>query len=218
MSHRHPATNGLLARAAMEYTRHQPENTLLYQVIEEYYPEFLSHLSESDKTLPQYVQTEFEEYLKCGRLEHGFLRVQCESCHKEQLVAFSCKRRGFCPSCGAKRMVESAALLVDSVFPHQPIRQWVLSVPFPLRWLFASEPRVLSKALEVVTRSIGSYLVKKAGFIQKTAKTGAVTLIQRFGSALNLNIHFHVLFLDGVYEVDFEGKTCQFHAIETPTP
>ena len=69
----------------------------------------------------------------------------------------------------------------------------MLSVPFPLRWLFASEPRVLGKALEVVTRSIGSYLVKKAGFTHKTAKTGAVTLIQRFGSALNLNIHFHIL-------------------------
>jgi len=64
-------------REAKEHTRHQPETTLLYQVIEEHSPEFLSHLSELDKTLPQYVQTEFEEYQKCGRLEHGFLRVQC---------------------------------------------------------------------------------------------------------------------------------------------
>ena len=71
----------------------------------------------------------FDEYLKCGRLEHGFLRVQCESCQAEHLVAFSCKRRGFCPSCGARRMVESAALLVDEVLPQQPMRQWVLSVP-----------------------------------------------------------------------------------------
>lgn len=217
MSHRHLATSGVLAREAMEYTRHQPERTLLYQVIEQHYPEFLSHLSESGKTLPQYVQTEFEEYLKCGRLEHGFLRVQCESCHKEQLVAFSCKRRGFCPSCGASRMVESAALLVDCVLPHQPIRQWVLSLPFPLRWLFAGEPRVLSRALEVVTRAISTYLVKKAGFTHMTAKTGAVTLIQRFGSALNLNIHFHMLFLDGVYEVDSSGATAKFHPIATPT-
>ena len=145
----------------MEYTRHRPKKTLLYQVIDEYYPKFLDHLSESDKSLPQYVQDEFESYLKCGRLEHGFLRVQCESCQHEQLVAFSCKRRGFCPSCGAKRMVESSVLMVDSVLPRQPIRQWVLSVPFPLRWLFASEPRILSKALEVVTRAIGTYLVKK---------------------------------------------------------
>ena len=217
MSHQLPATNGILARETTEYARHQPEKTLLYQVIEEHYPEFLSYLSESDKTLPQYVQTEFEEYLKCGRLAYGFLRVQCESCHKERLVAFSCKRRGFCPSCGASRMVESAAMLVDSVLPHQPIRQWVLRVPFPLRWLFASEPRVLSKALEVALRAISTYLVKKTGFTHKTAKTGAVTLIQRFGSALNLNIHFHMLFLDGVYELDSSGTTAKFHAIETPT-
>ena len=61
-------------------------------------------------------------------------------------------------------MVESAAMLVDSVLPHQPIRQWVLSVPFPLRWLFASEPRVLSKALEVLPPFIllcESYIMTK---------------------------------------------------------
>lgn len=51
-------------------------------------------------TLPGYVQEEFAAYLKCGRLEHGFLRVCCTACHAERLVAFSCKRRGFCPSYG----------------------------------------------------------------------------------------------------------------------
>ncbi len=66
------------------------------------------------------VKKEFDEYLKCGRLEHGFLRVRCETCHDEKLVAFSCKRRGFCPSCGARRMADSAALLIDEVLPHQP--------------------------------------------------------------------------------------------------
>ncbi len=137
MSNQLPVTNGGLAHAAMEYARHQSEKTLLYQVVDEYYPKFLAALSESDKSLPKYVQDEFEAYLKCGRLEYGFLRVQCEICHHELLVAFSCKRRGFCPSCGAKRMVESTVLLVDTVLPHQPIRQWVLSVPFQLRWLFA---------------------------------------------------------------------------------
>ena len=48
------------------------------------------------------MQQEFEAYLKCGRLEEGFLRVRCERCHAEKLVAFSCKKRGFCPSCGAR--------------------------------------------------------------------------------------------------------------------
>jgi ribosomal protein S27E len=91
------------------------------------------------RPLPDYVRQEFDAYLRCGRLEHGFLRVRCESCHAEHLVAFSCKRRGFCPSCGARRMAESAALLVEEVFPEKPVRQRVLSVPYPLRFLFASE-------------------------------------------------------------------------------
>jgi hypothetical protein len=110
------------------------------------------------------IEQEFEEYLKCGRLEHGFLRVCCDTCHAEHLVAFSCKKRGFCPSCGARRMGESAALLVDEVFPEQPVRQWVLSVPFPLRFLFASHPEVMGRVLGIVYRCIATHLIKKAGF------------------------------------------------------
>ena len=86
-------------------------------------------------------------------------------------------------------MVESAALLVDEVLPNKPIRQWVLSVPFPLRFLFAAYPELMSKVLGIVTRAVSTHLVHQAGFKKKDAHTGAVTLIQRFGSALNLNIH-----------------------------
>lgn len=122
------------------YQRHRPEETLLYRIVEQHYPVFVDCMAGEGRPLPAYVQREFEDYLKCGRLEHGFLRVRCECCHAEHLVAFSCKRRGFCPSCGARRMAESAALLVDEVFPEQPVRQWVLSFPYPLRFLFASRP------------------------------------------------------------------------------
>jgi ribosomal protein S27E len=92
--------------AARVYVRHRPERSLLYQIVEEYYPAFVCHMAAQDTALPGYVQREFEDYLKCGRLEHGFLRVRCDSCHAEHLVAFSCKRRGFCPSCGARRMAD----------------------------------------------------------------------------------------------------------------
>ncbi len=93
------ATPGLVA---CHYQRHRPEQTLLYQIIEEHYPAFTSHLAEQGASLPGYVQREFDDYLKCGRLEHGFLRLRCDSCHAEHLVAFSCKRRGFFPSFGAR--------------------------------------------------------------------------------------------------------------------
>ena len=185
------------ARAG-EYARHRPEQTLLYQLVEAHYPAFVEHLAVRGRSLPTHVQREFEAYLKCGRLEHGFLRVRCADCHAERLVAFSCKKRGFCPSCGARRMAEGAALLVDEVLPREPLRQWVLSVPFALRYLFATEPAVMGQVLRIVYRAIASHLIKAAGVTHAVGQTGAVTLIQRFGSALNLNIHFHMLFLDGV--------------------
>jgi hypothetical protein len=47
----------------------------------------------------------------------------CGTCGKDELVAFSCKRRGFCPSCGARRMADLAAHLVDRVWPDVPVRQ-----------------------------------------------------------------------------------------------
>jgi hypothetical protein len=62
---------------AAVYVRHRPETTLLYQIVQEYWPEFQAELASHGKNLPTYVTKEFDEYLKCGRLEHGFLRVQC---------------------------------------------------------------------------------------------------------------------------------------------
>ena len=130
-------------------------------------------------------------------------------------------------------MAESAVLLVDEVLPHQPMRQllpWmacsramqrsdvseqlprVLSFPYQLRFLFASRPELMGNVLSIVYRAIASYLIKKAGLTRKSAQCGTVTLIQWFGrsgapGALNLNIHFHMLFLDGVYAKNKQGKT-----------
>jgi len=85
-------------------------------------------------------------------------------------------------------MVESAAHLVDHVLPEQPIRQWVLTFPYPLRFLFTAQPQVLSQVLGVVYRAISPNLIKKTGFtVASGVKTGAVTLIRRFGSALTEN-------------------------------
>ena len=85
-------------------------------------------------------------------------------------------------------MADSAALFVDEVLPYQPTRQWVLSVPFPLRFLFTNKPKVMTRVPGIVYHAIATHLAHKAGFTKPLAQTGAVTLIQRFGSALNLNI------------------------------
>ena len=116
-------------------------------------------------------------------LAHGYLRLRCDGCREEKLAAFSCKRRGICPSCGTRRMAEAAAHLVGHVIPKVPVRQWVLSFPIPLRSLFAVHPELLAPVLQIIHRSIATFLFKQTGQKRDQAATGAVTLIQRFGSA-----------------------------------
>jgi hypothetical protein len=187
----------------IEHLRHQPENTILYKVIRENVATVFQNLEIEGKSLPKFVQQEFAAFLDCGILAKGFLRVRCESCAQEKLVAFSCKKRGFCPSCGGRRMSDTAAHLVDHVFPKRPVRQWVLSFPYNLRYLFAYNHQALQIALQIMIRVIRRYYLKKARSHGKS-EIGAATIIQRFGGKLNLNPHFHVLFLDGVFDKDGE--------------
>jgi len=97
-------------------------------------------------------------------------------------------------------MAETAALLADEVLPDRPLRQWVLSLPHALRFLLATNSEALTLVLGEVCRTISRHLIGKAGLSRATGATGAVTLVQRFGSALNLNVHFHMVFLDGAYQ------------------
>jgi len=98
-------------------------------------------------------------------------------------------------------------------FVSRPPR--VLSLPHALRFLLATDPDSLTRALRTVYSAIRGFLLKKAGLTRATGHTGAVTLIQRFGSALNLNIHFHVIVLDGVY-VPVEGEAPVFRPVPAP--
>jgi len=119
---------------------------------------------------PVFVVRDFRAFLDCGVPAHGFLRVPFEACGRDRIVPFSCKGRGFCPSCCGRRMAEIAA--VHHVF---------------LNAVFAS-------------------LRRRTGLsnLGRNAKGGAVTFVQRFGDALNLNVHFHALALDGVYSENKE--------------
>ena len=107
-------------------------------------------------------------------------------------------------------MTERAAHLLDHVFPRVPVRQWVLSLPHRLRYRLAWD-HVLCRAV------VGCALRAILGFLRRRARdagvadgrSGAVTIVQRFGGALNVNIHFHILVLDGVFEKD--GDAVRFH-------
>jgi len=134
-------------------------------------------------------------FLRCGRLEYGFLRAVCDDCKHEKLVAFSCKRRRFCPSCGSRRMVESAALLADDVLGGYPIRQWVLSLPIPLYLLLARYLCELGKVMSIVHREISTYVIQRADFANKHAQKSAgwAVPLDRFCSEASHTSLFHLI-------------------------
>ena len=112
------------------YQRRQPEGSVLYRTLEANLDRFLATTAgDEGPGLPAFVTRELRAYLRCGVLEQGCLHVRCERCADEMVVGFSCKGRGFCPSCGGRRMSALAAQLVERVIPPVPVRQWT---PHPL--------------------------------------------------------------------------------------
>jgi hypothetical protein len=82
---------------------------------------------------------------------------------------------------------------------------------------FPGTTNVFRKVLGIVYRAIATHLTHKAGYTKSTAHTGAVTLVQRFGGSLNLNVHFHMLFLDGVYIDSADRSRARFRWVKAPT-
>jgi len=233
------------------YRRREPSKGVLHRVITANLLTFIDLADARGAGLPKYVRNAFWKFLECGDLAKGFARVHCPKCGLDGVVAFSCKQRGLCTSCDARRMADTAAWLVDDVIPDVPVRQWVLSVPYRVRFALARDAKLLTKALTIFVAEVfrdvrrrtkaatgagpegkgkrrrsppGTLLRqpseapglgakegsagprREAGLALRSAtrrrEAGAVTGVQRFGGALNLNVHFHTILLDGVFEED----------------
>jgi len=190
------------------YRPKDPANTLLYRVVQEHFETYLSLSTEGwdDNPVPAYVEREFRRYLECGILAHGFARARCPECGHDFLVAFSCKGRGVCPSCNARRMAETAAHLVDHVFPPLPVRQWVLSLPKRLRYFLRQNRKAVTAVLNIFLRVVEQVLREHAPDGTEKGRLGAVSFVHRFGSALNEHTHFHCCVIDGVFELGPGGE------------
>jgi hypothetical protein len=201
------------------YAPRDPAASVLYQVVRDHYETFRVEAARlrGGEGLLRFVEEEFEAFLRCGWLAGGFARFRCTRCRAERLVAFSCKGRGFCPSCGGRRMTERAARLVDHVWPDAPVRQWVLSLPPRVRYALAWRHDLCSAVAGVFFRAVQRHLrawAQTRGL--GPARSGAVIVVQRFGGPLNLNVHFHALVLDGVFVRACDGGL-RFHRAPAPT-
>ncbi|MFT4994091.1 MAG: hypothetical protein ACI965_001113 [Paraglaciecola sp.] len=121
------------------------------------------------------------------------MRVRCEDCHHEHLLAFSWPLlRIHVPAALGHPARHHAEVFVRTVVRGEwhkappcwlmmccPMSQWILSFPFKIRFLFASYPQIMRKVLGIVYRTLATHITKKAGNNKQKAKTGTVTQIQR---------------------------------------
>jgi hypothetical protein len=146
---------------------------LLHAIVRENLETFLAAARTSyARPIPAYVERELRGYLRCGIHSEGFVRCHCDGCGLDLLVALSCKGRGICPSCGTRRMTNTAAHLVDRVLPDVPVRQYVLSA--------------LSRTF--IERLFASYGARARSLGIDRGQPGAVAFVQRFGGSLNLHV------------------------------
>jgi len=204
--------------AAPRYRPREVGNDVIAQVIDLHLAAFVEGVESEGGQVPDYVLRAFWDYLDCGRPEGGFILLRCP-CGKARLLPFSCKNRGFCPSCLGRRMSQLSANLADHVLPTGvPLRQWVLSFPFPVRLWLLWRPSLRKAVLAVVQRLLfGWYARKAADAGAAGGRTGAVVCAQPFGGALNANMHFHIVLLDGAYARDEDTGELTFHRVRPPS-
>ncbi len=131
-------------------------------------------------------------YLDCGVWQSGFARVRCRKCPEEFLVAFSCRGRGLCPSCGAKRAAELAAFLLDEVVEEVGHAQWIFTVPKMLRVFFLHHRELLGELSQAAYETVKE-LMSAAALGEKGFRPGVVSVVQTFGERANFHPHVHAL-------------------------
>ena len=194
--------------------RYEPRvlDTALHRLVRHERQTFCDQAAARGHPLPDFVRETLAAFQECGDPARGFIHIKCSSCDHERIVVFACKRRGVCPSCAGRRMNEVAQHLTDNVLPHVATRQWVLTLPYSLRYRLAYDRELVGPVLSAFIRALFAShrrRVKNRYAIAQhvNLQPGAVTLIQRFGGAINLNVHFHTLVLDGLYAIDHKAGT-----------
>ncbi len=192
------------------YRARRPELSALYRVV--YDKRYELERVWSDRFQPMYgvlrdvALSALDEYLNCGLLCHGAARVYCDSCKHSLLVAFSCKRRGVCPSCGAKRAVKFAEHLYTEVIDTTaPQRHVVFTIPKRLRVFFRYDRGLNTLLFRAGWGSINEVLGTAVGI------PAAVLTVQTAGDALKFHPHLHGCLADGVFSPS--GEFTQFITI-----
>jgi ribosomal protein S27E len=190
-----------MALPAASYHPRHPQDTDYYHCVEDYFETFMQEYD--DRFSRQYgfwrpyIEKVIYRYLDCGDLRHGFARVRCKDCGHEYLLAFSCKRRHFCPSCHQKRVVEFGEWLCMDVLKKVPHRHFIFSIPKILRRYFLYDRKLLAGLSRCAWDSLKVFMQEAVP--EKAPIPGAVIAMQTFGDFLGFNPHCHIILTDGCF-------------------
>ena len=183
------------------YCPRNPHDSAYYRCVEDHFETFEQvyedRFARQYGFFRPYVKQVIYWYLDCGDLHNGFARVKCRDCCHEYLLAFSRKRRHFCPSCHQKRVVEFGEWLCQEVIKAVPHRHFVFSIPKILRRYFLYDRNLLSELSRCAWETLKVYL--KTCVPVRDGVPGAVFASQTFGDLLGFNPHCHILCTDGCF-------------------
>jgi hypothetical protein len=134
-------------------------------------------------------------FQSCGDFEGGFARVYCDACRSDYLVAFSCSRRVFCPSCAAKRAAIFGALLQEEILEEVGHAQWVFTIPKLLRPYLLHHRELLGKLSRAAWETVHE-LIAEAGNV----RPGMVSVVQTATDLLEWSPHVHALVSRGGWD------------------
>jgi len=195
------------------YRERHPEHTEFYRVFFYYFEEFVREYEDRFEKeygfLRPVIQDVVEKYLDCGNPMCGFARIRCPDCGEEHLLVFSCKTRGFCPSCHAKRREEWGEWMREELLLDVPHRQVVFTIPKMLRLFFRYKRKLLNSLCLSAVRTLVRFLHTATGL---ELMPGVVAVIQTFGDRINFHPHIHVLMTEGGTAPDgVFHRVCRFH-------
>jgi len=188
--------------AFVQYQPRRPRASPLWRCLHENFAAFLTEYEQRHRPrcgeLRPIIREVLEKFLDCGDLHQGFARVRCPTCRLEYLLAFSCKTRGFCPSCQQRRTVQTAQVLVEDVFATVPHCHYVLSLPVAVRCFFQRDRSLLTDLCRLANESLREWM--QTALDRTSGAPGVVLTLHTFGDYLNFHPHIHAIATDGLFD------------------
>jgi hypothetical protein len=185
----------------MAYSKRKPRGSPLFQCLSDHWEAFSGQhqdlFEDQDGPLRRRHQVVIGQFMECGLMDFGFVRVRCGDCGHELLLPFSCKTRGFCPSCAKKRECFFGEFLLNEVLERVTHRHVVFTIPKRLRGYFDQDRHLLPELSRMGYESVVEVLREQLD--DPTGRGAAVIVSQTFGSLLDFTPHSHALVAWGLF-------------------